>query len=80
MTSLGPAELLILLLIVPLVIQPIWALVDAALRPDRQWAAADQNKTLWVLLLAVGLFLPLVGFVLLVVYLASIRPQLKRTA
>ncbi len=80
MNSIGPIELVIVLVVLVLLLVPIWAIVDAATRPDSQWAAASQSKTLWVVLLVSGLFLPGVGFVLLVVYLASIRPQLKRAA
>jgi hypothetical protein len=77
---LGPIELLILLGVLGLLIIPIWAIVDAATRPESQWAAAGQRKTLWLVLLTAGSLLPVIGLVLLVVYLASIRPQLKSVA
>ena len=41
---------------------------------------ASQNKTLWVVLIAVGFVLCIVGVVLDLVYLLSIRPQLDRVA
>ena len=78
MSVLGPFELLIILGFIPLIVLPICAIVDAATRPDSQWAAADQNKTLWVVLLVAGTFLPILGLVLLIVYFASIRPKLKQ--
>jgi hypothetical protein len=56
------------------------ALVDATRRPDDEWVRANQNKTLWVVLLAVGFLLCVVGVVLDLVYLLSIRPQLDRVA
>ena len=55
----------------------IWGIVDAAQRPDYQWVAAGQNKTMWIVLMAVGaLFCGIFGFVLALVYLLSIRPKL----
>ena len=57
---------------------PIWGIVDAAQRPDSQWQAAGQNKTTWIVLMAAGaLFCGIVGFVLALVYLLSIRPKLQ---
>jgi hypothetical protein len=80
MTSLGPIELVIVLLILAVVALPVWAIVDAIIRPDSAWAAADQNKTLWVVMLIVGTFaLGPVGLVLAIVYLASIRPKMRPT-
>ena len=58
----------------------IIALVDATRRPDDEWDRAHQNKTLWVVLIAVGFLLCLVGVVIDLVYLLTIRPQLDRTA
>lgn len=65
--------------VVPLALGVI-ALVDATRRPDDEWARANQNKTLWVVLIAVGFLLCVVGVVLDLVYLLSIRPQLDRVA
>jgi hypothetical protein len=75
---LGPIELLILLVALVSLIVPIWAIVDAARRPETQWAAAGQNRTRWLVFLTLGALLPVVGVVLLIVYLVSIRPQLNR--
>jgi hypothetical protein len=76
--NLGPTELIILLILfVPLLVIPIWALVDAMGATDAQWAAVGQQRTLWVALIAVGTFCggP-VGLVLAVVYLLTVRPKL----
>jgi hypothetical protein len=80
MGGIGLPELLILLVLLALLIIPIWAIIDAAARPDSQWAAAGQSKVRWLVFLTVGSFLPVIGLVLLIVYLASIRPQLQRAA
>ncbi len=58
----------------------IIALVDSTRRPDDEWDRARQNKTLWVVLIAVGFLLCAVGLVIDLVYLLSIRPQLDRVA
>jgi len=55
----------------------IWGIADAAGRPEWAWTAAGQNKTLWIVLQAVGLIFCLVGLVLAIVYLASIRPKVQ---
>ena len=75
--NLGAGELVVLLLI-PLSLAAlaltIWALVDATKRPPWAWEAAGQNRTLWIVLLAVALVVGL-GIILTVVYLAAVRPK-----
>ena len=51
------------------------ALIDAASRPAWAWERAGQNKTLWIVLLVVGIPCPLIGLVAAVVYASSIRPR-----
>jgi hypothetical protein len=79
-TSLGPIELAVVAFLLACLVLPIWAIVDAVVRTESAWAAAGQNKTLWVVLLVVCTFVvaPL-GLVLAIVYLASIRPKLRGT-
>jgi drug/metabolite transporter superfamily protein YnfA len=76
--NFGPTELIILTsLIVPFgLVFPIWGIVDAAGRPDSAWARAEQNKTLWIVLQAVGM-LVCFGWILAVVYLVAIRPKVR---
>jgi hypothetical protein len=72
-------DLLVVLvfLVVGLVI-PVWAIVDAASRPSGAFAAADSSKTMWIVLIVIGwLVTGLIGIVLAVVYLASIRPRVR---
>ena len=52
----------------------IIAIVDVVRRPDWAWQASGQNKTLWLVLTIVGIFL--CGIVLGPVYLLAIRPKL----
>ena len=70
--GLGPPELIIIFMLLALVVLPIWGIVDAAMRPGSVWAAAGQNKVVWVV---VQLFLGALGSA---VYFLVIRPQLKR--
>jgi uncharacterized protein YybS (DUF2232 family) len=77
--NIGALELLVILLIgvVPYALI-IWALVDAASRPDGAWQQSGQSKVLWIVLLAVGLLVCVIGVVLALVYLIAIRPAVAR--
>lgn len=62
----------------------LFALIDAAVRPQAAWrAAVSQSKTLWLVILGVALLLGgigLLGVVALVAtifYLVDVRPKLK---
>jgi hypothetical protein len=57
---------------------PIWAIVDAASRPSGAFNAAGSSKAMWISLIAVfWLITGIVGLILAVVYLASIRPRVR---
>jgi hypothetical protein len=57
---------------------PIWALVDSIARPSSAFSAADSSKGMWVALIAITWLLTgIVGLVLSIVYLASIRPRVR---
>lgn len=56
----------------------IWAIIDATLRPPEAFLAVGDSKALWITLIAVfTLALGLVGFILALVYLFSIRPKVS---
>lgn len=75
--NLGAPELLILVIgLVPFALT-VWGIVDAASRPDWAWQRSGQSKALWVVLQVVGLFVCL-GWILSIVYLTAIRPQVVR--
>ena len=79
--NVGPAEFGVILLVVILAIAPIalgvWAIIDAATKPEAAWAVAGKSRATWIALIAVFTFMcPLVGLVLSIVYLTSIRQQL----
>jgi hypothetical protein len=76
--NLGAPELIISLGLVPLAFV-LWAVIDAASRPDWAWQQASQNKTVWVVVPAVRLFVcGIVGLVMAIVSIVSIRPQVVR--
>lgn len=55
MLGLGSQELLIIF-VVPVVSIALclWALMDASARPEVQWTAAGQSKTLWLIVITVS--------------------------
>jgi hypothetical protein len=68
---------LIVLFVVGLVI-PVWAIVDAASRPSGAFAAAGSSKPMWIVLMVIGwLVTGVIGIVLAIVYLTSIRPRVR---
>ncbi len=81
---LGPIEGLFGLLMLGLLALKIFALVDAAVRPEPVWrAAVTQSKTLWVVLLVLAVLfsglnlLGIAGLVAAIVYLVDVRPKLR---
>ena len=74
MGGLGVPELLIILFILGGMVLPVWGIVDAAIRPDPVWAAAGQNKVVWVI---IQIFLWTLGAV---IYFVAIRPKLVAAA
>lgn len=74
----GLDGLFVLLIALVTLIVPIWALVDSISRPRRAFTAAGSSKGMWIALIVLfWLFTGIIGVVLSVVYLASIRPRVK---
>ncbi len=71
--------ILFLVFLVPIsLVLALWALIDAASRPDPDFQRAGHNKTLWIVLPIVGLiFFGFVGGILGLIYLVAIRPSVK---
>lgn len=74
MAGLGAPELIILFVLLMFMVFPVWGIVDAATKPDSTWAAAEQNKIVWVL---IQIFLGALGTA---IYFLAIRPKLKAVA
>ncbi len=77
--SLGPVEGLFFLFAMAFAIVPLglvaWGVIDAMNRPDEEFTAIGQTKTLWVLLMALGAFTG-IGVIFSIYYLAATRPKL----
>ena len=54
----------------------LWALIDAATKPEAAWSAAGKSKTTWIIVLVIGLIFGCVGLIASIIYLASVRPAL----
>jgi hypothetical protein len=69
--------ILVVIALVALVI-PIWALIDCISRPSGAFAAAGSSKGMWITLIVIlWFFTGIVGVILSIVYLASIRPRVR---
>jgi uncharacterized membrane protein YozB (DUF420 family) len=58
----------------------VWALVAWFRSPSWAWREAGRRRGMWLLLLVVALFLPLVGFALALWFLLSTSPDVNRAA
>ena len=76
----GFPELFVIGLLFALVVLPLWGAVDANNRPARQWERVGQSRTVWVILLLVGIFLTPLGLIAAAVYFTTVRPKLARAA
>lgn len=77
--SIGPTELLIVVVALMGLGLIIWGIVDAASRPEWAWQRAGQSKVLWILLQAFGgLFFAGIGLIMTIVYLLAIRRRVAR--
>lgn len=73
----GDGLIVLVIALVTLVI-PIWALIDSISRPSGAFTAAGSSKGMWIALIVLfWLFTGIVGVILSVVYLASIRPRVR---
>ena len=60
------------------VILVVWALVAVLRRPGWAYANAGKSRALWVALLLLGFFLPLLGILLAMIALLSVVPTVDR--
>ncbi|HVX19073.1 MAG TPA: DUF2516 family protein [Acidimicrobiales bacterium] len=73
----GPVILIVLVILVMGLVLPLWALIDAASRPDWAWQQIGSAKSTYIILIVVGFFLfGIVGLIASIVYLAAARPRL----
>jgi hypothetical protein len=75
----GPEILIVLFLLVPAI--AIWVAIDASSKPEWAFERAGQNKTLWIVLPLVGIFLcGIVTIGVAIVWFASVRPKVVAAA
>ena len=74
----GVDGVIVLLIALVFLVIPIWAIVDAISRPAGAFAAAGSSKGMWIALVVLfWFFTGIIGFILSIVYLASIRPRVR---
>jgi len=74
----GVDGLIVLVVALVTLVIPLWALIDSIARPSAAFAAAGSSKGMWIALIVLfWLFTGIVGVILSIVYLASIRPRVK---
>jgi hypothetical protein len=73
--SAGGAVVATLLAGVPLALS-VWALLDAAGRPEWAWALAGRRRVMWIAAILFGVLTLVVGLVVSVVYLVRVRPEI----
>ncbi|MFC8824972.1 DUF2516 family protein [Streptomyces sp. NPDC057137] len=80
---------LVALLSIPLTVFGAFALVDAFIRREDAFRAADkQTKPFWLIILGIALvvslifpllsFLPIIGLIAIIVYFVDVRPAIKQ--
>ena len=73
--SAGGTVVATLLAGVPLALS-VWALLDAAGRPEWAWALAGRRRVMWIAAILFGVLTLVVGLVVSVVYLLRVRPEI----
>jgi hypothetical protein len=77
----APEVVLILVVATLFLIFPVWALADAAMRTNTDFERIGQSRSTWMILLLLGVFcFGIVGAVLGIYYLTSVRPKLRSAA
>jgi hypothetical protein len=64
----------VLLCSVPLALS-VWALLDAARRPEWAWALVGRRRIVWLAAILFGTMVLIVGLVVSGIYLARVRPE-----
>jgi len=62
-----------LILAIPLLLT-LWALLDAARRPEWAWALAGRRRVVWMAAILFGAMTVVVGLVVSCLYLVRVRP------
>ena len=80
----GPVGGLFFVVSLVMFVVELWALIDAAIRPEQAYVAASkQTKVIWIVILAVALllrgfgFLGIIGLTAAIIYLVDVRPAVR---
>ncbi len=77
LATLGTPEVFIVGMILLPFALVIWAVVHAASQPQAAWGSIGKSRGMWITILLVGLFFfGVVGLILAIIYLVSVRPKL----
>ena len=55
----------------------IWALLDAARRPEWAWALAGRRRVVWMAAIMFGVLSVILGLVISAWYLVGVRPKVR---
>jgi hypothetical protein len=77
--NIGSGEFLIIAIVsIVFLVFPVWSLADAVMRTPQDFDRIGQSRTTWIVLLLLGVFcFGIVGAVLGIYYLSSVRPKLR---
>lgn len=75
LSELGVALLIAIGAAIPLSVT-VWALLDAARRPQWAWALAGRRQVVWMAAILFGTFSVVGGLILSVWYLANVRHEI----
>ena len=80
--NIGPAEFVVILVVAAIfLVFPLWSLADATMRTNDEFDRIGQSRGTWIVILLIGIFcFTIVGAVLGIYYLLSVRPQLRAPA
>jgi hypothetical protein len=70
------SALAVLVCAIPLALT-VWALLDAARRPEWAWALAGRRRVVWLAAILFGAMTLVVGLVVSLVYLTRVRSELE---
>ena len=77
--DIGATEFVIIAIVsIVFLVFPVWSLADAVMRTPQDFDRIGQSRTTWIVLLLLGVFcFGIVGAVLGIYYLSSVRPKLQ---
>jgi len=77
--NIGSGEFIVIAIVsIVFLVFPVWSLADAVMRTPQDFDRIGQSRTTWIVLLLLGVFcFAIVGAVLGVYYLLSVRPKLQ---